>query len=296
MTSLPAWVAAALAIPVGVSTSWPLAGESRGDRESELGILIVRAIDGQGRPLLARARLQPASTAERVRLRLWDDVQAIAGPRGARIRLREGAYRLWLSHGPEWSLASELLQLKRGALLARTIVLTHQVSLPGFCAADLHVHTARSKDAQEAGGVSGAALRAEGIELAAATDHNQIGRLDGAVDSVAGAEVTTWDPEVGHFNAFPLERIPTWRGTTSTRCSRSSAPTRACSCRSITRGSSATSRTSSSAASTANALQTPTSTSTCTGSRSGTGTISRGRSVCCSSWVSGGRSSLAAGD
>lgn len=81
----------------------------------------------------------------------------------------------------------------------------------------IFLHTRHSRDAEANGGVEPADLRAEGVEFAVATDHNHIGDLGPEFASVPGAEVTTWAPEVGHFNAFPLQHLPAWRATSPAR-------------------------------------------------------------------------------
>lgn len=175
--------------------------------------LVVRVEDTAGQPMAARIRVSPKDWAERARLQQWRDMHAVTREGSVQIPLAPGRYELFVSHGNEWSLSRSELNLAAGVTERRTSVLSHQVSLPGWHAADLHVHTERSVDAKEHGGVSVAALQAEGIELAAGTDHNQIGDLGEGIESVAGAEITTWAPEVGHFNAFPLRHLPRWRGT-----------------------------------------------------------------------------------
>lgn len=182
---------------------------------ADAGLLRVCVTDPAGLPLAARVRVEPQTWRERMRLELrGEDVQRVVRLQGAEeLQLAPGQYRVVVSRGPEWSLHRAPLRIAAGQVLEHTVVLERQAALPGWRAADLHLHTARSQDAEHHGGVSPLALRAEGIELAVASDHNQIGDLGAGIDSLAGAEVTTWNPEIGHFNAFPLQRLPQWRGT-----------------------------------------------------------------------------------
>lgn len=184
--------------------------------QSELGQLELQVVDESGRPIAARARLVARSFGERLRLGREGEVQLIASEQGGRVLLTAGDYELLVSRGPEWSIARRPLHIDARETAHVKTTLEHEVTLPGFSGADLHVHTERSDDAHaHAGGrgVNSLALRAEGVALAAVTDHNRIGDMGGGIDSVAGAEITTWEPEIGHFNAFPLKRVPRWRGT-----------------------------------------------------------------------------------
>ncbi len=144
----------------------------------------------------------------------WHDTHVVSDLDGVSIPLRPGRYRMHVSCGPEWSLITRTLDIPEGGHLVQDVSLKHQISIPGWSGADLHVHTQHSEDARERGGVNAFDLRAEGVHMAAVTDHNHIGRLGAGIDSVAGAELTTWDPEVGHFNAFPLRELPAWAATT----------------------------------------------------------------------------------
>jgi len=168
--------------------------------------------DPEGQPLTARVRVTPASWRERLRLSQIDDLRRVADGGELTLTVPPGSYRVFVSHGPEWSLAEFPVAATPNARNESAVELAREVSLAGWHGADLHVHTHSSRDAEAHGGVTTSDLHAEGVELAAITDHNHIGTLDG-FDSVGGAEVTTWAPEIGHFNAFPLRELPRWSGT-----------------------------------------------------------------------------------
>lgn len=174
--------------------------------------LALHVRDSEGAPLTARIRITPASFREKLRLGQFEDVREIANAGELKTSLPSGAYLAFVSHGPEWSLIELAFEATAGTRLDRTITLAHEVSLEGWHGADLHVHTDSSRDAEAHGGVGARDLVAEDVELAAITDHNHIGALPG-FESIAGAEVTTWAPEIGHFNAFPLATLPQWQGT-----------------------------------------------------------------------------------
>src|SRR5687767_11768356 len=103
--------------------------------------LHLRVRDGSGRPLVARARIVPKALGERVRRGQWRGAQAIISEGGSEIRLSPGEYRVVVTHGPEWSIRELELTAYEGDVLREDVVLWHEVSLTGFHAADLHVHT-----------------------------------------------------------------------------------------------------------------------------------------------------------
>jgi hypothetical protein len=210
-TGLLVLVAALLALAFLTRTT------GRASVESNESVLFVRAVDAKNAPIVARVRLAPADWGERVRLGIYGDLLRVVPEEGVSLRVPSGRYRAFVSRGPEWSITQEELVLTPLARVERRAQLHHQVALSGYAGADLHVHTARSVDAHERGGVNAQDLAAEGIGIAAVTDHNLIGDLGPGIDSVAGAEITTWAPEVGHFNAFPLRTLPSYRGTTPDR-------------------------------------------------------------------------------
>jgi hypothetical protein len=185
--------------------------------QPQLCRLVVEARDADGHELLARVRIAPSSFGARHALGLTRDLVQLTEGGGAAFELAAGDYTVFVSHGPEWSIAELAVRALPGQELVRSVTLEHEVQLPGWHGAELHVHTERSSDAAEHGGVSARALLAEGVGVAVATDHNQIGALADAIESAAGAEITTWAPEVGHFNAFPLQALPRWRGTNPRR-------------------------------------------------------------------------------
>jgi hypothetical protein len=193
-----------------------LRGESRaaqGGPESEPARLSLRVRDAAGAPIAAHVRIAPRDLGERVRLGRLGDEQRALPEAGAQLSLAPGEYRAVITRGPEWSIAMLELSARPGAYASREVALRREVALPGWLGADLHVHTEHSPDAKH-GGVSALELAAEGVELAVVTDHNRIGDLGGGLESIAGAEITTWQPEFGHFNAFPLQRVPAWRHST----------------------------------------------------------------------------------
>ncbi len=126
------------------------------------------------------------------------------------VELAPGTYRVLATHGPEWSVAEQDVTIAVDVGRAVRAQLVRQVLTPGWISADFHVHAAPSPDSSVALEDRVTALIAEGVEFAAATDHNHttdygptIVSLGAVKDLVAvpGIEVTTKD--WGHFNAYP---------------------------------------------------------------------------------------------
>lgn len=181
------------------------------------GQIRVRARDASNNSLLpVRIRLR---TRERSRpLNLGPDHRAsgagdtVIAPSGdATIPVTPGRYDVIVTHGPEWSM------YETEALVTETFSprvearLEHQVDPGRWVACDLHVHAAPSPDSEVTLEDRLASLRAEGMHLFVASDHDhatdyapaahRLGLVDPA--SVIGIEIATFDPHVGHFNAYP---------------------------------------------------------------------------------------------
>ena len=120
-----------------------------------------------------------------------------------------GTYRVYASHGTEWSIASA--PVTGTADVDLTLTLKRVVPTPGYFATDWHVHMIGSPDSpvMEPDRIKSAV--ANGIEMFAATDHDYITDLQPEVEAlgltrylrcVPGIEVTPF--AYGHFNAWPL--------------------------------------------------------------------------------------------
>ena len=157
--------------------------------------LTLRVQDRAGNPLPARVRIAPRHWAARALGQASEQQRVIDGS-DAQFELAPGDYRVYVSRGPEWSLTELALHAGSGARLRRNIELTREITLAGWTATDLHVHTARSPDAD--GGVRALDLAAEGIELGVATDHNHVGDLDHPQHR-HGAKHIERQPAIGPF-------------------------------------------------------------------------------------------------
>ncbi len=127
------------------------------------------------------------------------------------VELAPGTYRVQATHGPEWSVAEREVSIRQNLGAAVRVELEQEVLTPGWISADLHLHAAPSFDSTVALEDRVIALAAEGVEFAAATDHDQVTDYAPAIAraemgdhllSVPGVEITTqnW----GHINAYPF--------------------------------------------------------------------------------------------
>lgn len=129
------------------------------------------------------------------------------------IELPAGRYDVLATHGPEYSMPRQELELNADLGATFRGVLARTVDTSGWLASDFHVHASPSKDSNVPLSERVLTLAAEGIELAVPTDHNHvtdyaepiaISHLGGKLASMTGVEITTlgW----GHFNAYPYPK------------------------------------------------------------------------------------------
>lgn len=132
------------------------------------------------------------------------------------VPVRPGRYRIWLSHGPEWSLLQEEVEVTETFSPRVDASLRHVVDPGTWIACDFHLHADPSTDSRVSLEDRVVSLLAEGVRFAVPTDHNHVTgygptlqalQISG-LGSVSGVEVTTWDPAFGHFNAFPYPLDP----------------------------------------------------------------------------------------
>ena len=176
-------------------------------RDAATGALIPSRIRVEG---LGLSRT-PDVRAPRRDSVLIDTVVAAGGE--VTLPLPPGEYRILCTRGPEWTIASRDLRVVADRRSTLEIRLTH-VAQPGdWVASDFHVHSDESPDSAVSAEQRVASLLAEGVRFAVATEHNVATTYpEDALEqptgerlgTTAGVEITTWSPEVGHFNAFPL--------------------------------------------------------------------------------------------
>jgi hypothetical protein len=131
------------------------------------------------------------------------------------IALAPGRYEVVASRGPEYDLSRSTVEILPGGDTRLHAELHHVVDTSGYVSGDFHQHQLPSPDAAVSLVDRVVANLAEGVELAVATDHNQITDLADAARSlgataplrtVVGLEATT--ENIGHFMAYPLQRYP----------------------------------------------------------------------------------------
>jgi hypothetical protein len=190
-----------------------------------VGTALITLRDEQGRPLPAKLLISgDGSTPTPVwpndgSLHADNVIYSTSGAEA--VVLAPGRYRLVATAGFERELGRVSLTIRRGEASTAALQLRRVVSSPGWISADLHVHSSASYDCPIEPAARLAAAAAVGVEVIAATDHNNATDYP-ASDRVLvtrGEEVTTEGPAIGHFNVFPLPRgarLP-WRGTTPAR-------------------------------------------------------------------------------
>ncbi len=135
------------------------------------------------------------------------DQNGTSGP----VALEPGGYRVAVSHGPEFSIATQDVTLTAGATTTVNAQIARVVDSSGFVASDFHIHSIESPDSKVSRHDRVLTLLAEGVDFFTPSDHDI--RTDYAPDvaalgasslisTVPGAEITTFD--YGHFNAWPV--------------------------------------------------------------------------------------------
>jgi hypothetical protein len=179
------------------------------------GTLTYRMTDDEQRPLPGRLVVRGVPPTKD------PDLVAAEGESGSKnmlyslsgsgsVQLPAGRYDVLATHGPEYSMPRQELELNAelGANFHAELVRT--VDTAGYLAGDFHVHAAPSTDSNVPLTDRVLTLAAEGIEVAVPTDHNHVTdyrapiahqHLEGKLGTFPGVEITT--PSWGHFNAYP---------------------------------------------------------------------------------------------
>lgn len=130
--------------------------------------------------------------------------------------LEPGTYEVYVSRGPEYSLASAPVVITAGETEQVDATVERVIDTSGFIAGDFHVHSIESPDSDVPRIARVLAMLGEGVEFFASTEHDNIVDFQadiealGAVDLIGttpGEEITTFD--YGHFNAWPTSIDPT---------------------------------------------------------------------------------------
>ncbi len=124
-------------------------------------------------------------------------------------------YEVVVTRGPEYSAYRQRVTVEADQITTVDAVLARVVDTTGFVSTDYHVHLINSPDSNVPRDDRIRTMAAEGVNYFVASDHDfltdlrpDIERL-GLQDFVAAtisSEITTFD--LGHFNAWPLQRLP----------------------------------------------------------------------------------------
>ncbi|RME06885.1 MAG: hypothetical protein D6812_00985, partial [Deltaproteobacteria bacterium] len=128
------------------------------------------------------------------------------------VALAPGRYRAVFSRGIEYGIVERDFEITGEEEVLLEGTLTRVVDTRGYLSGDFHIHAAPSFDSKTPLEDRIVTLVGEGVEIAVATDHNQVTDYTPEVERlgvtawlhpVVGNEITTasW----GHFNAFPLD-------------------------------------------------------------------------------------------
>lgn len=183
-----------------------------------LGTVRVTVADGAGAAIPARVTItdednhwvQPYYPSGRHVAARMGVAYAMTEP--IAFQLPVGRYRLYATHGMEWSMDRASVTVERDREVKVRMTVRRVVDTAGYISADTHLHT-RTFSGHGNATVQErlVTLAGEGVQFAVATDHNhntdyrpdmaRLG-LDGYFHAVTGNEVTT---PIGHFNGFPLD-------------------------------------------------------------------------------------------
>lgn len=134
-------------------------------------------------------------------------------------RLPPGTYTITVSHGLEYDSFSTELTIADGAAMTLSPDLARAIDTTNWVSVDLHLHSDLSTDSRHAVEDAIRLLAAEGVQAAAATDHDFItdyasvaarAAVDDLLVVVPGVEVST--TVFGHVNGYPLVPDPDLAG------------------------------------------------------------------------------------
>lgn len=151
----------------------------------------------------------------------WERVIAIDESGTATAQLPAGSYRVVASRGMEWSIWPPDATVTGGAPLVVAAgdnvdvdaEIAHVLDTAGAISGDFHVHAMASTDSNVANAARVLSFVSDGVDVIVSTDHDAVADyaptiaalgLQSQIVSVVGEEITT--PNIGHINAFPIER------------------------------------------------------------------------------------------
>ncbi|MFM2152832.1 MAG: hypothetical protein RL199_1267 [Pseudomonadota bacterium] len=185
------------------------------------GTLTIRA-SANGEPLPAKVLLKrtagpdaaPASFGLVRPVRGYERVEFLP-PGGLTLAVAPGEWKVLVTRGLEYEAVEKSVTVSAGASATTDALVVRSVDTTGWLGSDHHVHAQWSPDSDDLLDHKVAAMAGEGLEVPVCTEHEYIGDFQPTIAklglskwmrAIAGEEVSTTN--LGHFNAFPLERDP----------------------------------------------------------------------------------------
>ncbi|TVR04548.1 MAG: hypothetical protein EA398_01850 [Deltaproteobacteria bacterium] len=151
----------------------------------------------------------------------WERIVFVGVEGQTRFELAPGRYRVHVTRGMTWSTwptdtvqsGGHLIDVDAGDELTLDAEIDRVVDTTGALGADFHIHAMASPDSSVADRTRVLDFLAGGLDVMVSSDHDAVTDFAptiaalGAGDqitSLIGNEITT--PNIGHINAFPLER------------------------------------------------------------------------------------------
>jgi len=136
------------------------------------------------------------------------------------VPLMPGRFLVRVTRGPEYSMVEETVEVTESFQPQVGARLELLVDPGAWIGSDFHLHSEPSPDSQVTLEDRVAGLVAEGVRFAVPTDHDHVTSLAAAIKklgvkgfgTVSGLEVTTGEPVIGHFNAYPYPIDPSLPG------------------------------------------------------------------------------------
>lgn len=130
------------------------------------------------------------------------------------LDLPPGKYDVCVSHGPEYDIVEQKIEVLSGSQTPLSAKLVRSVQTPGWISGDFHNHASPSGDntSSQFGRVLN--LLAEQVEFAPCTEHNRVSsylphlqrlKAEHLMATCSGIELTGSPFSVNHHNAFPMK-------------------------------------------------------------------------------------------
>lgn len=144
--------------------------------------------------------------------RLWETFKNSMYPEedGLEVGLPVGAYLIYASRGPEYTMDSKIVEIFQDLKQELTFHINKVIQTEHLISVDPHMHTVHSDGRMDVAERIKSVV-AEGVDVAVSTDHNYLSDyqptllklgLDKYLSTVVGNEVTTGG--VIHYNTYPL--------------------------------------------------------------------------------------------